>query len=111
MRKHERERFGIGANDLIKQFGAKENTNLSSYDWWWLTRFGVLLLTVYVAEKHGRGLGAVMTRFEEPQRAVESGCNPYSGKWNHHYFEGVTVEQALAHLNGCLELVQTGDEK
>lgn len=106
MRKQERERFGIAANNLIEQFGAEENTDSSSYDWWWVTRFGVLVLTVNIAERHGRGLGSVMTRFEEPQQAIEMGCNPVSGKWNHYYFEGVTIEQALENLEGCLELVQ-----
>jgi len=55
------------------------------------------------------GPGTVFTRFLEPKRAIKvvpgatvcpihSTVNLYSGKWNHHYFHGWTVDGALEDL-------------
>lgn len=43
-------------------------------------------------------LGAVFTRFDDHTAAYQVvDCNPYSGKWNHHYF-GRSAADALADL-------------
>ena len=51
-----------------------------------------------------RALGLwVAIRFDDTARARAAGydCNPYSGKWNRHYF-GWPAADALADLAGCL---------
>lgn len=64
------------------------------------------LLRLHTAMHHSDGLGTVFTRFDDPQTAQRSvGCNPYSGKWNHHYFEGWTVEAALEHFSAQLKRI------
>jgi len=48
------------------------------------------------------GPGCVFCRFDDPDAAQEilgiRACNPYSGKWNHHYFDPWTLEAALKDL-------------
>lgn len=52
----------------------------------------------------GLMLGSIFCRFQEPDRACErlnprrelgGGVNPYSGKWNHYYSHGTSVEYSL----------------
>lgn len=101
MRKRDRERFIRKACELIESLGAE-----SDGDYWHLdTQCGRLRL--HVVENAIEGPGTVFTRFEEPERArllVE--CNPYSGKWNHHYFGTWRVDDALADLQYQLERIR-----
>ena len=48
----------------------------------------------------------VFTRFDDPKAARQFvGCNPFSGKWNHHYFNGWTAETALDDFSCQLQRV------
>jgi hypothetical protein len=52
------------------------------------------------------GLGTVFTRFDDPKTARQLvDCNRFSGKWNHHYFDGWTVETAINDLSVWLKKV------
>ena len=52
------------------------------------------------------GLGTVFGRFDDPEAARQIvDCNPFSGKWNHHYFQGWTVETAIDDLAARLRKV------
>jgi hypothetical protein len=74
------------------------------YQWELATRYGRLDLTV--RENRCEGPGTVFTRFDDPSTAHRHlDCNPYSGKWNHHYFDGWTVEAAIADLEHRLRSV------
>jgi len=56
-------------------------------------------LNVHPSEEH-TGLGTVYARFDDPKAAWELvDCNRYSGKWNFHFFDGWTVEKAIAELS------------
>ncbi len=103
MRKRDRERWAKQATALLVRLGAQwvDHHYLLAME----TRAGLLRLIV---EQHdGRkpgGPGTVYARFEDPKRATEYVvCNPFSGKWNHHYFDGWTVEASIDHLRICLE--------
>jgi hypothetical protein len=69
------------------------------------TLAGLLLVDVHTNECQPGA--AVFTRFEKPKKAVKllgenwphvpsaHGVNPYTGKWNHHFFDE-TIEEAEA---------------
>ncbi|MGO8744665.1 MAG: hypothetical protein ACLQNE_01625 [Thermoguttaceae bacterium] len=69
------------------------------------TKAGRLLLSVDANQR--LGLGTVFTCFDDPKvaRALVPDCNRFSGKWNHHYFDGWTVEGALADLEFQLKRI------
>jgi hypothetical protein len=100
MRKSERARWAKRANALIESFGATLVDEW--YPWRLETRAGPLVLLVEAHDSHKiGGPGAVFTRFEGPSLAPAKelvDCNPHSGKWNHHYFDGWTAESALMDL-------------
>jgi hypothetical protein len=63
------------------------------YEFQLTTRCGMLGLSV--EENLTEGHGSVMCRFAEPDRAkgqTYQSCNPFTGKWNHHYFDGTDAE-------------------
>lgn len=63
-------------------------------------------LRLHPSSHQTEGLGTLFTRFDIPEAARQLvGCNPYSGKWNHHYFEGWTVEAALEHFSAQLKRI------
>jgi hypothetical protein len=102
MRKRDRERFVRLANKLIESLGGR---HLDRHDEWELeTRFGRLLL--HVVENRIEGPGTVFTRFDNAKAAhPHTGCNPHSGKWNHHFFDGWSVDAALTDLEYQLKKV------
>jgi hypothetical protein len=104
MKKVDRERFVAGANALIASLGAvTSDPAMESYHWILQTKLGGLRLTV--TENRTRGPGAVFCRFDQPEVASRVvGCNGYSGKWNHYWFEG-TVDHALYELEQNLKSV------
>ena len=104
MKKADRERFVAGANAIIASLGGVLSDPANqSYHWILTTRLGGLRLTV--TENRTQGPGAVFCRFDQPQVASRSvGCNEYSGKWNHFWFEG-TVDHALYELEHRLKSV------
>jgi hypothetical protein len=105
MKQRDRDFWEKQANDLIESLGAKLVDEW--YPWRLETKAGTLILLVqaHKGRKIG-GPGTVFTRFDSPPDARELvDCNPYSGKWNHHYFDGWTMENSLADLQYWLRKV------
>jgi hypothetical protein len=93
MRKRERQRFVKEAKALLLSLGADPKGD----DFVLQTKAGTL--TLHATENRLDGVGTVFTRFDDPKAARQFvDCNPFSGKWNHHYFDGWTVESALSDL-------------
>ena len=93
MRAQDRQEFVRQCNVLIQRCGGVQ-TPEKLHAWRLLTYWGPLGLTV--RENAHNGPGSVFARFDHPELAApETGCNPYSGKWNHHFFSGWTVEEAV----------------
>jgi hypothetical protein len=91
--KKQRQRFIAKVTALLLDLGAEPR----DYEFALNTKAG--LLKLHPTENHVEGLGTVFTRFEDPQAARKLvGCNPYSGKWNHHFIAGWSVESALEEL-------------
>lgn len=97
MRKAEKQRqqFLAKVIALLQSVGAVETD--STYRLTLETKAGRLAL--HPDPSDTMGIGTVFTRFDDPQQAVAllgQSVNPHSGKWNHHYFDGWTVDMALA---------------
>lgn len=104
MKKHNREKWAKRANALIESLGAEPVDD--HYPWRLETKAGMLSLRVEANALRNHGPGTVFTRFDSPPDAKYLiDCNPYSGKWNHHFFDGWTVEEALAALEHSLRHV------
>jgi hypothetical protein len=97
MRKAEKQRQQFLAKiiELLQSVGAVETD--STYRFSLETKAG--RLTLHPDPNDTMGIGNVFTRFDDPPRAVAilgQAVNQHSGKWNHHYFDGWSVEAALA---------------
>jgi hypothetical protein len=83
---------------FVESLGA-EKTVGRMYPYKLRTRAGDLWISV---RPNIAGAGAsVFTRFEDVEAAKTLGVlhlNPYSGKWNHHFFFDVTLEDARRYL-------------
>lgn len=100
MRKKERERFIKKATQLLLTIGAKQQEDGLILQ----TQAGIL--TIHVRENITDGPGTVFARFDDAKAArLLVGCNQLSGKWNHHYFAGWTVETALLDLSYQMKTV------
>jgi hypothetical protein len=96
MRKKDRQRFVKQATALLLSLGAIQDDG--SYPFVLQTKAGRLRL--HPEQNRTEGPGTVFTRFDDPQAARQLvDCNPFSGKWNFHYFDKWTVESALADLS------------
>ncbi len=93
--------------DALRELGAVPTENTSQDGWATMypfvienTQAGPLLLSVSPSmswEKRIGAGGSVFGRFPDVERAKKffkvdrlgnhAGLNPYSGKWNHHYFD------------------------
>ena len=97
MRKKERERFVKNATQLLLDLGAEQDGG-EMYRFSLQTKAGTLRL--HVTENRTDGPGTVFTRFDDPEAARKLlDCNPYSGKWNHHYFGDWSVDTAIYDLS------------
>jgi len=78
-----RDRFEGQAVETIKShYGTP--TDEARREYTMPTKYGPLWL--HVVADFG-DIGTVFTRFDNADMAApHTGCNPYSGKWNHHYF-------------------------
>ena len=102
MRKKDRERFVAKAKALLLDLGAEQSGDGFILQ----TKAGKL--TLHPSKNETIGLGTVFTRFDDPQAARQLvDCNPFSGKWNFHYFDGWTVETAIDDLSAQLRTVLT----
>ena len=98
--KKQRERFVANAKALLLGLAARQKED----EFIMQTRVG--RLTLHPVEHGKEELGTVFARFEDPEAAHEIvDCNPFSGKWNHHYFGGWTVETAISDLSAQLRMV------
>lgn len=93
MRKKEGQRFITKVRELLLSLRAEQREDRFALQ----TKAG--RLTLRPTENMTEGLGTVFGRFDDPEAARQLvDCNPYSGKWNHHYFNGWTVETAIQDL-------------
>ena len=91
--KKQRHQFIAKVAALLLDLGAEPR----DYEFTLNTKAG--LLKIHPTENSVEGLGTVFTRFDDPKAARELvGCNPYSGKWNFHFFAGWSVDAALENL-------------
>ena len=103
MRKKERQRFVKQAVQLLLSLGAKQDGS-EAYRFTLQTKAGCLHL--HPDENRTGGPGTLFTRFDDPQAARQLvDCNQFSGKWNHHYFDGWDVDTAIADLTYWLNKV------
>jgi hypothetical protein len=101
MRKRDQETFVRKANKLIKRYGGVPVKNTH---WTLETKYGHLVLEVEEV--------TVFARFEDAERAHRhTGCQRYTGRWDHQYLEPWTVKKALADLKSLLKKVTTGDTR
>jgi hypothetical protein len=92
--KKQRERFLAKVKELLFSLGAQQEDDRFILT----TKVGTL--TLHPTENRAEGLGTVFGRFDDPKAARQLvDCNPFSGKWNHHYFDGWTAETAVANLS------------
>jgi len=96
--KRQRDRFLVKAKLLLLQLGAQQEKDEFVLE----TRVG--RLSLHPDENQTIGLGTVFARFDNPDAARQLvDCNPFSGKWNFHYFNGWTVETAIGNLLSRLQ--------
>ena len=99
------ERFNYDVEQIVNNF----NPTMDEYGYKWKidTIYGSLLITVHDPEPRQK-IFNIFTRFENPKRAKEGGLdvNPYSGKWNFHYFDS---EYALEVFNDNIKSIYAGD--
>jgi hypothetical protein len=100
MTNKERQLFLAKVNELLLSLGATQHGD----DFILQTKTGKL--TLFPTPNETIGLGTVFGRFDDPKAALKLvPCNPYSGKWNHHFFDEWTVESAMAELEFQLRKV------
>ena len=93
MKARTRKIFLAKARKLLLDLGAKQEGN----EFILQTRAGRLKL--HPSEYEGEEVGTVFGRFDDPTAARQVvDCNRFSGKWNHHYFDGWSVEAAIDDL-------------
>lgn len=96
MTKKQRQQFVTKATALLLSLGAEQDGG-ETYRFTLQTKAGRLRL--HPDENETIGLGTMFCCFDNPQAARQLvGCNPFSGKWNFHYFDGWTVETAITDL-------------
>ena len=102
--KKQRNIFLAQAVKLLLDLGAQQDGGETLYRFTLQTKAGRLRLHPD-ADQH-EGPGTVYTCFDDVEAARQFvDCNRFSGKWNHHYFDGWTVETALAEFSARLRLV------
>ena len=101
--KKQRRLFLDQATRLLLDLGARRDGG-ETYEFTLQTKAG--LLRLHPEEDRLDGLGTAFACFDDPQAARELvRCNQFSGKWNHHYFEGWTAQAALDDLSAQLRTV------
>lgn len=98
--KRQRQQFIARVTALLLDLGAEP----LDYEFILETKAGRLKL--HPTENMVEGLGTLFGRFDDPQAARQMvACNPFSGKWNFHFFSGWTVESALHEITFQLRKV------
>jgi hypothetical protein len=94
MRKKEQQQFFKQVGQLLVSLGAEQQGEEFTLQ----TKAGRLML--HPTENKTDGPGTVFGRFDDPKAARQFvDCNAFSGKWNHHYFDGWSLETAIADLS------------
>ncbi len=97
IRREEQERFSTLFTKYLESIGGVR-TDGGLYYWTVDTSAGPLRVSI---ERSALFIGYVVARFEDEKRAAvvlgddDTRLNRWSGKWNHHYGDGVTPEDAL----------------
>lgn len=111
----ERRRFVTAASSLIETHGGTPSrlpyqngiTGGLHTEFMLDSKFGPLRMSVYERTTDSGGPGDVMTQFEFARLAApQTGCNPHSGKWNHHYFSPWTTDDAFDDVERWLKQIQ-----
>ena len=105
--KKQRAEFRQEVEKLIQKYGGTIIEG-NSYPWLMETRYGPLRLVIDDEDAMGRYakkyLGTVFTRFSIPSPPHrQTGCSPYTGKWNFHFYQDHTVKQAIEYIEGQFE--------
>jgi len=101
--KKQRRLFLAQATKLLLDLGAQRDGG-ETYEFTLPTKAG--LLRLHPEEDRLDGLGTVFACFDDLQAAQKLvNCNRFSGKWNHHYFEGWAAEVAIDDLSAQLRTV------
>jgi len=104
--KKQRQRFVARAIQFLLDAGAQHDGG-EVYPLTMQTKAGRLEL--HVTENMTEGLGTVFACFTDPHAARHLvPCNPFSGKWNFHFFNGWDVDSALQELGFQLRKVMVG---
>lgn len=116
----ERRRFAKSVIELMTALGAERLPDDWCLAWQISTPIGVLRLSVHKEPSRGDDYDpSVFGRFEDVAAAKAAGrqvdglsvdlcggnLNPYSGKWNHHYWGAWTAADALVHFERNLRRV------
>lgn len=98
--KKDKQAFIRLAGAMFERLGARLMSELSHEDQWagyehfLVTKAGVLYLRI--ENDTSFALGTIFGRFSHPSLAKQFvDCNPYSGKWNFHFFADWTPESAV----------------
>ena len=112
--KEQRAEFCQEIEKLIAKHGGKKWGGISIcwYSVWTLeTKFGSLVLRIDDLETldvsfRRKWTGSIFGQFNDALRAhPHTLCNPYSGKWNHHYQAHYTVHEAILDFSRFLQLI------
>jgi hypothetical protein len=106
-----RQRFIDGVEQLLQELGAQP-CDFLSYNRALETPLGKLYFKAEPATGKSSDLGWIAGRFDSHELAFRFvDINPFSGKWNHHYFGDWTPEDALFDLEVRLRKVLDVDTR
>ena len=105
----DRKAFVERVTELVIEAGARSDIDTIIYTYNIpVTRFGPLYVSIHES-LDGSAVGSIMCRFEFPELAVGNvggeRLNPYSGKWNWHFSQWTTVDDAVAQFRHALERI------
>jgi len=113
--KSEQKDFVSQMTDLIKNMGAKENVDtFLGYSFTFVsTKCGPYHVCVYSGSSKN-SLGWIAGRFDNLELSSNllgktlnnsNNFNPFSGKWNHHYFDNWTTKLAIEDFRNKLNKI------
>ena len=108
----DRKAFVERVRGIVTQAGGRDDLDASIYTHVIpVTKCGPLFVSVHGSDDSSE-VGWVACCFLYPKLAVElvgqGMLNPYSGKWNHHYFHPWTVDDSVADFERALGSVLIG---
>ena len=93
--------------NMIHMHGARNNLDTSIYDYIIpVTKYGPIYISISGSEDRF-DVGWIACRFVYPELANGNvggqSLNPYSGKWNFHFSDETTVDEAVAEFKHALD--------